>query len=54
MGKNIFIKTYNVHKSVFHYITVATWEVLVLDRILNFAFIISPRKKARTLHFYSS
>ena len=40
--------------SVFHFITVATWEVLVLDRFLNSVSVISPRKKATTSHFYSS
>ena len=29
------IKNYNVATSVFHFITVATWEVLVLDGFRN-------------------
>ena len=33
--------------------TVATWEVLVLDRLLSSVFVISLRKKAPTSHFYS-
>ena len=47
-------KKLNVCTSVFHFITVATWEVLILDRFLNSAFVFSPRKKASTSHFYSS
>ena len=35
--------------SFFHFIT-----VLVLERFLNSAFVISLRKKAPTSHFYSS
>ena len=30
--------------SVFHLITVATWEVFVFDGFLNSAFVISPQK----------
>ena len=48
------IKDYNVGTPVFHYVAVATWEVLVFDRFLKSAFVISPRKKAPTSHFYSS
>ena len=34
---------------------VAKWEELVLDSVLNSTvFVISPRKKAPTAHFYSS
>ena len=39
---------------VFHFIMVATLEVLVLDKFLNSSVVISPQKKARTSHFYSS
>ena len=35
-------------------VTVATWEVLILNGFLNSAFTISPQKKAPTSHFYSS
>ena len=40
--------------SVFHFITLTTWEVLVLDGFLNSTFVLSPQKKAPTSHFYSS
>ena len=40
--------------SVFHFIMVATWEVLALDRFLNSVSVVSPRKKAPTSYFYSS
>ena len=43
------IKNYNLCTSVFHFIT-----VLVLERFLSSALVISPQKKAPTSHFYSS
>ena len=52
--KKINIKNCKEHTSVFHFITVAKWEALVLDGFLNSVFVISPRKKAPTSHFYSS
>ena len=48
------IKNYNIRTSVFHFIKVATWGVLVLDRFLNSAFAISQQKKTPTSHFHSS
>ena len=37
--------------SVFHFITLTTWELLVLDGFLNSTFVLSPQKKAPTSHF---
>ena len=48
--KIINIKNYNIHTSVFHFIMVATWKVLVLNKFLNFAFVISLQKNTFIVH----